>query len=162
MVHLHRQRGEEGATAPLQPQEVEETSLITENTQTFTDAKSSASCWAVSPPSTATALPTTAGLSRRWCGLHSALLGANYLPSRTPTAPDVTGRPKRLSSTTTTRATACSPRYHPKGKVSTGASKLGPRDLKTSQGHQTVKKPSLDGYHPVTQPCTLEAATLCT
>ena len=41
---------------------------------------------------------------------------------RTPTAPDVTGRPKRSSWTTTTRATACSPRYHPEGEVSTGAS----------------------------------------
>ena len=60
--------------------------------------------------------------------VRSALLGANYLPSRTPTAPDVTGRPKRSSRTTTTRATACSPRYHPEGEVSTGASKLGPRD----------------------------------
>ena len=28
----------------------------------------------------------------------------------------------------TTRASACSHRYHPEGKVSTGASKLGPRD----------------------------------
>uniref|UniRef100_A0A4W5NM05 Reverse transcriptase domain-containing protein n=1 Tax=Hucho hucho TaxID=62062 RepID=A0A4W5NM05_9TELE len=56
------------------------------------------------------------------------ITGANYLPSRTPTPPDVTGRPKRSSRTTTTRATACSPRYHPEDKVSTGASKLGPRD----------------------------------
>ena len=29
-------------------------------------------------------------------------LGANYLPSMTPTAPDVTGRPKRSSRTSTT------------------------------------------------------------
>jgi hypothetical protein len=53
---------------------------------------------------------------------------ANYLPSRAPSAPDVTGRPNRSSRTTTTRATACSPRYHPEGEASTGASKLGPRD----------------------------------
>ena len=59
---------------------------------------------------------------------HNASPGANYLPSRTPTAPDVTGRPKRSSRTTTTRATACSPRYHPENEVSTGASKQGPRD----------------------------------
>ncbi|XP_055747902.1 uncharacterized protein LOC129829915 isoform X1 [Salvelinus fontinalis] len=59
-----------------------------------------------------------------WCGLHNASPGANYLPSMTRTAPDVTGRPKRLSRTTTTRATACSHRYHPEGEVSTGASKL--------------------------------------
>ena len=50
---------------------------------------------------------------------------------RTPTAPDVTGRPKISSRTTTTRATSCSPRYHPEGEVSTGASKRGPRDWKT-------------------------------
>jgi hypothetical protein len=30
-----------------------------------------------------------------WCGLHNVSPGANYLPSMTPTAPDVTGRPKR-------------------------------------------------------------------
>ena len=34
------------------------------------------------------------------------ITGVNYLPSRTPTAPDITRRPKRLSRTTTTRATA--------------------------------------------------------
>jgi hypothetical protein len=34
------------------------------NTQTFTDAQSRASCQAVSPPGTATALPTTSRLSR--------------------------------------------------------------------------------------------------
>jgi hypothetical protein len=59
-----------------------------------TDAQLRASYWAVSPPGTATALPTTAGLSRGWCGLHNASPGPNYLPSRTPTAPDVTGRTK--------------------------------------------------------------------
>ena len=103
--------------------------------QTFTDAQLRASCWAVSPPPCmATAPPTIAGLSRGWCGLHNASLGANYLPSRTPTAPTVTGRPKRPSRTIITRATAFSPHYHPEGKVSTGASKLG---------NQTVKQPSL-------------------
>ena len=56
--------------------------------------------------------------------------------SRTPTPSDVTGRSKSSSRTTTTRATACSPPYHPEGEVSTGASKL-------SQGHQTVKQPPL-------------------
>jgi hypothetical protein len=56
------------------------------------------------------------------------LPGENYLPSRTPTPPDVTGRPKESSRTTTT---ACSPRYHPEGEVNTGASKQGQR-LKNS------------------------------
>jgi hypothetical protein len=37
-------------------------------------------------------------------------------------------KPKISSRTTTTQATACSPSYHPEGKVSKGASKLGPRD----------------------------------
>jgi hypothetical protein len=68
-------------------------------------------------------------LARQWVmRLHNASPGANYLPSMTPTAPDVTGRPKRSSRKTTTRATACSHCYHPEGEVSTGASKLGPRD----------------------------------
>ena len=60
--------------------------------QTFTDAQLRASCRAVSPPGMATSQPATAGLSRGWCGLPNA--SPNYLPSRTPTAPDVTGRPK--------------------------------------------------------------------
>ena len=50
--------------------------------------------------------------SRGWCCLHNASSGANYLPCMTPTSPNVTGRPKR-SRTTTTWATASSPRYHP-------------------------------------------------
>ena len=32
LVHPHRQRGEEGATAPLQPQEAEEIWLVTKST----------------------------------------------------------------------------------------------------------------------------------
>ena len=69
------------------------------------------------------------------------ITGGNYLPSRTPTAPDVTGRPKRSSRTSTTRATACSPRYHPEGEVSTGAQSWDRETEKQllSQGHQTVK-----------------------
>jgi hypothetical protein len=59
-------------------------------------------------------LPTTAVLSRGWCGLPNALPGANYLPSRTHTAPDVTGRPKEII------------------KDSTGASKLVNKTLKNS------------------------------
>jgi hypothetical protein len=39
---------------------------------------------------------------RRGRGLHNASPGANYLPSGAPTAPNVTGRPKRSSRTTTT------------------------------------------------------------
>ena len=61
-------------------------------------------------------------------GSPEASPGAHCLLSRTPTAHDVTGRPKRSSRTSTTQAMACSPRYHPEGEVSTGASKLGPRD----------------------------------
>ena len=37
-----------------------------------------------------------------WCGLHNASLWANNLPSKTPTAPDVTGRSKRSSRTLNT------------------------------------------------------------
>ena len=87
-----------------------------------------ASGLALSPPGMVTAPPATIGLSRGWCGMPNTSPGANYLPSRTPTAPDVTGSPIRSSRTTTTRATVCSPRYRPEGEVSTGASKLGPRD----------------------------------
>ena len=65
---------------------------------------------------------------------------------------------QKTSRTSTTRATACSPRYLSEGEVSTGASKLGPRDWKTT----SISGPSLSGYHLVTQPCTLEAAALCT
>ena len=68
------------------------------------------------------------GCITAWFGNCIALNRKAHLPSMTPTAPDVTGRSKRSSRTTTTRATACSPRYHPEGEVSTGASKLGPRD----------------------------------
>jgi hypothetical protein len=64
MVHPCRQRGEEGVTVPLQPQEAEEIWLVTENTQTFTDAQSRASCRAVSLPGTATAPSTTIKLTR--------------------------------------------------------------------------------------------------
>uniref|UniRef100_A0A4W5PZY9 Ig-like domain-containing protein n=1 Tax=Hucho hucho TaxID=62062 RepID=A0A4W5PZY9_9TELE len=49
--------------------------------------------------------------------------------SRPPKAlPPQAGRPNISSRTTTTRATACSARYHPEGEVSTGASTLGLRD----------------------------------
>jgi hypothetical protein len=57
-------------------------------------------------------------------------------------AHDVTGRPKRSA----TRATACSPHYHPEGEVSTGARQSWDRETEKqllSQGHQTVKQPSL-------------------
>ena len=36
MVHPHRQCGEEGATAPLQPQEAEEICLVTQNPDRYT------------------------------------------------------------------------------------------------------------------------------
>jgi hypothetical protein len=42
----------------------------------------------------ATAQPTTAGLSRGWYGLPNTSSAAKYMPSRTPTLPDVTGRQK--------------------------------------------------------------------
>jgi hypothetical protein len=70
--------------------------------KTFTDAQLRASRRAVSPPTTATTPPATSGLSKGWCGLPNASPGANDLPSRTPTAHNVTGRLKRSSWTTTT------------------------------------------------------------
>jgi hypothetical protein len=44
------------------------------------------------------------------------ITGANYLHSRTPTAPNVTERPKRSSRAATTQATTCSPHYHPESR----------------------------------------------
>ena len=143
----HTDCGEEGATAPLQPQEAEEIWLLRPS-ETFTDAQLRASCGAVSPPSTAIAPPATAGLSRGWYGLPNASSGAHCLLSRTPTALNVTGRPKR------SRTTTC----HPEGEVSTGPSKLGLRDRSCF----SISRPSATGYHPATQPCTLEAAALYT
>jgi hypothetical protein len=48
----------------------------------------------------------------------------DYLHCPPHTTPGVTERPKPSSRTSATRATACSPRYHPEGEVSTGAPKL--------------------------------------
>ncbi|XP_029595735.1 uncharacterized protein LOC115178622 [Salmo trutta] len=95
--------------------EDEEAFRVTEEEEKV-DAPSRASSRAVSPPGTATAPPATAGLSRGWCDLPNASPGANYLPSRTPTPPDATGRTKISPRTTATRATACSARYHPEGE----------------------------------------------
>ena len=112
--------------------------------QTFMDAQLRASCRAVSPPCTATAPPTTTRLSRGWCWRHSAP-GENYLPSRTTTASDVTGRPKRssrqqppepLPDQLTTIQKARSVQVHQSWDQETEKQFL-------SQGHQTVKQPSL-------------------
>ena len=89
---------------------------------TFTGAQLRAFCRSVSQPGTATAPPTTAGLSRGWYGLYNASSGANYLASGTPTTPDVTDHVTDHTG---------SPRFHPEGEVSTRASKLGQR-LKNS------------------------------
>ena len=78
MLHTNRQCGEEGTTAPLQPQE-DLTCHLTPS-QTFIDAQLRASCRAVTLPGMATALPTTTRLSRGWCGLHNASLGQTTCP----------------------------------------------------------------------------------
>ena len=93
-----------------------------------TDAPLRASYRAVSPPGTAIAPSTTAGLSRGWCGQPNTSPGSHCLSSRTPTALGVTGRPRISSMTSATRATACSPHYHQEGRDSTGASNLGLKD----------------------------------
>jgi hypothetical protein len=90
----------------------------------LSDAQLRASCQTVPLPGMATAPPSTAELSRGWCSLPNASPRAHCLPSRIPTPPDVTGRPKISSRTSNTRATACSPRYHTEGEVSTDASNL--------------------------------------
>ena len=88
----------------------------------------------------ATAPPSIAELSRGWCGLPNTSSGENYLPSKTHTAPNVTGRPKRSSSTSTTRATACS-QLPSRRQGQYMCIKAGTKKLKNSfsQGHQTVK-----------------------
>jgi hypothetical protein len=99
MVHPHRQCGDSVVKAAQQHlfnlKRLKKFGLSPKPSQTFTDAQLRASCRAVSPPGTANAPPTTARLSRGWFGLHNASPGENYLPSRTLTAPDVTGKPKR-------------------------------------------------------------------
>ena len=65
MVHPHRQHDEEGATAPLQPQEAEEIWLVTKNTHKLLqmhNREHSVGLYAL--PGTATALPTTVRLSK--------------------------------------------------------------------------------------------------
>jgi hypothetical protein len=65
MVHSHRQCGEEGSTAPLQTQEAEEFWLVTQNPDNLLQMHNSRACYrAISQPGTATALPSTARLSR--------------------------------------------------------------------------------------------------
>jgi hypothetical protein len=81
--------------------------------------------------------PGTPGTALNRKALHRVvrfaqrITGGKLPVARTPTEPDVTGRPKRSSRTKTIQATACSPRYHPEGEVSTGATKLRPRDWTT-------------------------------
>ncbi|XP_064856918.1 trichohyalin-like [Oncorhynchus nerka] len=96
-------------TEEFTEEEEEDEFRVTEEEEEV-DAPLRASCRAVSQLGTATAPPTTARGGR---GLPNASPGTNYLPSRTPTPPDVTGRPKISPRTTATRDTVCSPRYHP-------------------------------------------------
>ena len=68
----------------------------------------------------------------------NASQGANYMPSRTPTAPDVTGRPKKIIKDNNLRSHCLFTPYNPEGKVSRGASKLTKR-LKNSFCLQTLR-----------------------
>ena len=69
MVHPHRQCGEEGATVPSSTSGGwKNVACHWKPSLTFTGAQLRASCRAVSPSGMATAMPTTAGLSRGWCG----------------------------------------------------------------------------------------------
>ena len=79
--------------------------------QTFRDA----SCRGVSPSSMYSnwnrPQPQGSPVGGAVCPMHHR--GQTTRPRGTPTAPDVTGKPKRSSRATTTWATACSPRYLP-------------------------------------------------
>jgi hypothetical protein len=65
-----------------------------------------------------------AGLSRGWCGQPNASSRAHCLPSRTSTAPNVTGRPRISSRSSATRDTAWSPCYRREDGEGTTISKL--------------------------------------
>ena len=77
--------------------------------------------------------------------MHNVLPGANYLPSRTPTPPDVTGRHKDHQGQQPPESLPVHPAIIQKAKsVQVHQS----RDRETekqllSQGHQTVKQPPL-------------------
>ena len=89
--------------------------------------------------------PITAGLSRGWCDLHNASPGAKYLPSRTPTSPDVTERPKRLQGQQPPEPMPVHPTTIQKMslvQVHQSWDRVT-EDVFQSQGHQTVKQPSL-------------------
>ena len=95
--------------------------------------------WAASQPGAATTPPITAGLSRGWGSLHNASLGANYMPSRTSTTPmsqegqkDHQGMPVHPA----TLQKARSVQVHQSWDREAAFQSL-------SQGHQTVKQPSL-------------------
>ena len=128
MVQPHRQCGEEGATAPLQSQEAEEMWLVTKTLTNFYRC---------------TIESILLGCITAWYGNYTARnrralqrvvqsdqrITGGKLPALLDTySTRCHRRPKRSSRTSTTRATSCSPCYHPEGEVSTGASKLGPRN----------------------------------
>jgi hypothetical protein len=131
--------------------------------QTFTDAQLRASCRAVSPLGTETAPPSTARLSRGWCGLLKPTLDANYLPSRTPTAPRCHRKAKKIIKDInhlshclfTTIQKARSVQVHQSRDRETEKQLLsqGHQTAKQllSQGHQTVKQLLSQGHQTVKQ-----------
>jgi hypothetical protein len=112
--------------------------------QTFTDAQLRASFRAASPTGTATAPPKTAGLSRGWCGLHKASLGATTCPPGHPQhlmsqegQKDPQGQPPEpLPVHPSTTQEARSVQMHQSWDRETEA-------IFQSQGHQTVEQPPL-------------------
>ena len=122
MVHIHRQRHKEGATALLQHQEAEEIWFVTENTHKLLQMHN---CQAVSPPDTASAPPTTTGSPEGGavCTKHhreqtTCYPGHRHHPMSQEGQKDNQGQQPR--------------------EVSTGASKLGPRYWKIA----SISKPS--------------------
>ena len=113
--------------------------------QTFTDAQLRASWQAVSPPGTAKAAHATSGLSRGWCGLPNPSPGQGTCPPGHLQHPmsqegqkDHQGQkpPKLLPVHPATIQKARSVKVHQSGDQETEKQLL-------SQGHQTVKQPSL-------------------
>ena len=131
MVHPHRQRGEEGAAGPLQPQEAEEIQLVTKNTHRLLQMHNREHPVGLYHR-LVRQLPWVVRSAQRITGCKlPALKGHLHHPMSQEGQKDHQGQQPA-------RATACSPRYHPECEVSTGASKWGPREAV----FQSISRPS--------------------
>ena len=140
MVHPHRQRGEEGATVPLQPQEAEESWLVTKNSNFYR-------CTIESILSVFTTAWYANCSDHNRKDLQRVVRSAQGITEgKLPALKDNYStrchrKAKRSSRTTTTRSTACSTAIIQKAK-SVQVHQSWDRETEKqllSQGHQTVK-----------------------